>query len=63
MSDTQMTLCEKSLEASVDEAIFDLGLEVWVGFKGAGTGRNIPGGAREIKQMLKMLMEPRGGLV
>lgn len=60
MSDTQMTLCGKSLEASVDEARFELGLEEWVGFQGAGMGQNIPGGVKEMKQMLKMLVEQRG---
>lgn len=62
LSDTQMTLCGKSLEASVDEARFELGLEEWVGFQGAGMGQNIPGGVREMKQMLKMLVEQRGVL-
>lgn len=60
LSDTQMTLCGKSLEASVDEARFELGLEEWVGFQGAGMGQNIPGGVREMKQMLEMLVEQRG---
>lgn len=40
LSDTQMTLCGKSLEASVDEARFELGLEEWVGFQGAGMGQS-----------------------
>lgn len=62
LSDTQMTSCGKSLEVSVDEAIFELGLEEWVGFQGAEMGQNIPGGVREIKQMLKMLMEQGGVL-